>query len=322
MKCIFLDSVSPMMKELILEEKPADLELVFWDEVTGPHQQDETLKRTDAILTAICKVTQSLMKQAPNLRIAQKAGVGADNIDSAAATELGVAVGNVPGSNANGVVELTMGLILNLYRHLPELNKATKEGKWLMFEYRTSSYEIKGKTHGIIGFGNIGRDVARLSQAFGSTVLYYDAFRAMPEVEAALNVKFVPLEELLQTADIVSVHVPLLPATANLINAKNLSLMKKNAVLINVSRGNVVNEADLYQALSEKRIAGAAVDVWASEPIKADNPLLTLDNVIATPHIAGGTLDAARNVYRGSFKNICACLRGEPFHALNPDYKK
>ncbi len=322
MKCIFLDSVSPMMKKLILQEKPADLELVFWDEVTGPHQQDELLKQADAVLAAIYKVTQSLMKQAPNLRIAQKAGVGTDNIDSAAATELGIAVGNVPGSNANGVVELTMGLILNLYRHLPELNKGTKEGKWLMFEYRTSSYEIKGKTHGIIGFGNIGRDVARLSQAFGSTVLYYDAFRAKPEVEAALNVKFVPLEELLRASDIVSVHVPLLPATANLINAKNLSLMKENAVLINVSRGNVVNEADLYQALTEKQIAGAAIDVWASEPIKADNPLLTLDNVIATPHIAGGTLDAARNVYRGSFKNICACLLGEPFHALNPDYKK
>ena len=322
MKCIFLDSVSPMMKKLILQEKPADLELVFWDEVTGPHQQDELLKQADAVLAAIYKVTQSLMKQAPNLRIAQKAGVGTDNIDSAAATELGIAVGNVPGSNANGVVELTMGLVLNLYRHLPELNKGTKEGKWLMFEYRTSSYEIKGKTHGIIGFGNIGRDVARLSQAFGSTVLYYDAFRAKPEVEAALNVKFVPLEELLRASDIVSVHVPLLPATANLINAKNLSLMKENAVLINVSRGNVVNEADLYQALTEKQIAGAAIDVWASEPIKADNPLLTLDNVIATPHIAGGTLDAARNVYRGSFKNICACLLGEPFHALNPDYKK
>ena len=322
MKCIFLDSVSPMMKKLILQEKPADLELVFWDEVTGPHQQDELLKQADAVLAAIYKVTQSLMKQAPNLRIAQKAGVGTDNIDSAAATELGIAVGNVPGSNANGVVELTMGLVLNLYRHLPELNKGTKEGKWLMFEYRTSSYEIKGKTHGIIGFGNIGRDVARLSQAFGSTVLYYDAFRAKPEVEAALNVKFVPLEELLRASDIVSVHVPLLPATANLINAKNLSLMKENAVLINVSRGNVVNEADLYQALTEKQIAGAAIDVWASEPIKADNPLLTLDNVIATPHIAGGTLDAARNVYRGSFKNICACLRGEAFHALNPDYKK
>lgn len=322
MKCIFLDSVSPMMKKLILQEKPADLELVFWDEVTGPHQQDELLKQADAVLAAIYKVTQSLMKQAPNLRIAQKAGVGTDNIDSAAATELGIAVGNVPGSNANGVVELTMGLVLNLYRHLPELNKGTKEGKWLMFEYRTSSYEIKGKTHGIIGFGNIGRDVARLSQAFGSTVLYYDAFRAKPEVEAALNVKFVPLEELLRASDIVSVHVPLLPATANLINAKNLSLMKENAVLINVSRGNVVNEADLYQALTEKQIAGAAIDVWASEPIKADNPLLTLDNVIATPHIAGGTLDAARNVYRGSFKNICACLFGEPFHALNPDYKK
>ena len=322
MKCIFLDSVSPMMKKLILQEKPADLELVFWDEGTGPHQQDELLKQADAVLAAIYKVTQSLMKQAPNLRIAQKAGVGTDNIDSAAATELGIAVGNVPGSNANGVVELTMGLVLNLYRHLPELNKGTKEGKWLMFEYRTSSYEIKGKTHGIIGFGNIGRDVARLSQAFGSTVLYYDAFRAKPEVEAALNVKFVPLEELLRASDIVSVHVPLLPATANLINAKNLSLMKENAVLINVSRGNVVNEADLYQALTEKQIAGAAIDVWASEPIKADNPLLTLDNVIATPHIAGGTLDAARNVYRGSFKNICACLFGEPFHALNPDYKK
>lgn len=321
MKCLFFDTVSADMKELLGSEKPADVELVFWDEL----QEDEretTLSTTEAVLTAIYKIPRALMEKMPKLRIVQKAGVGTDNIDSKAATELGIAVGNVPGGNANGVVELTMALILDLYRHLPELNKGTKEGKWMMFTYRASSFEVRGKTHGIIGLGNIGREVARLSQAFGSSVLYYDAFRAKPEVERALNIRFAPLEELLREADIVSVHVPLLPETTHLINAKNLALMKKNAVLINVSRGNVVNEQDLYQALIEKKLAGAAIDVWATEPIDPANPLLTLDNVIATPHVAGGTYDAAINVYRGSFANIGACLRGEAFQVLNPDYKK
>ena len=321
MKCLFFDTVSSDMKELLGREKPADVELVFWDEL----QEDEretTLSTTEAVLTAIYKIPRALMEKMPKLRIVQKAGVGTDNIDSQAATELGIAVGNVPGGNANGVVELTMALILDLYRHLPELNKGTKEGKWMMFTYRASSFEVRGKTHGIIGLGNIGREVARLSQAFGSSVLYYDAFRAKPEVEEALNIRFASLEELLREADIVSVHVPLLPETTHLINAKNLALMKKNAVLINVSRGNVVNEQDLYQALVEKKLAGAAIDVWATEPIDPANPLLTLDNVIATPHVAGGTYDAAINVYRGSFANIGACLRGEAFQVLNPDYKK
>ena len=321
MKCLFFDTVSADMKVLLRQEKPADMELLFWDELQET-QQEAALSTADAALTAIYKIPRALMKKMPKLRIVQKAGVGTDNIDSQAATELGIAVGNVPGGNANGVVELTMALILDLYRHLPELNKGTKEGKWMMFTYRASSFEIRGKTHGIIGLGNIGREVARLSQAFGSTVLYYDAFRAKPEVERALNIRFAPLEELLREADIVSVHVPLLPETTHFINAKNLALMKKNAVLINVSRGNVVNEQDLYQALIEKKLAGAAIDVWATEPIDPANPLLTLDNVIATPHVAGGTYDAAINVYRGSFANIGACLRGEAFQVLNPDYKK
>lgn len=321
MKCLFFDAVSSEMKELLQREQPADMELLFWDELQGG-QQEAVLSTTDAVLTAIYKIPRTLMEKMPKLRIVQKAGVGTDNIDSQAATDLGIAVGNVPGGNANGVVELTMALILDLYRHLPALNKGTKEGKWLMFTYRASSFEVRGKTHGIIGLGNIGREVARLSQAFGSSVLYYDAFRAKPEVEAALNIRFAPLEDLLREADIVSVHVPLLPATTHLINAQNLALMKKNAVLVNVSRGNVVNEQDLYQALVEKKIAGAAIDVWATEPIDPKNPLLTLENVIATPHVAGGTYDAAINVYRGSFANIGACLRGEAFQVLNPGYKK
>ncbi len=322
MKCVFFDKTAPEMKELITSEKPADLELLFWDELTNESERQRALAEIEGALTAVYPVTRELMLQMPKLRIAQKVGVGTDNIDDQAATELGVAVGNVPGGNANGVTELTFAFILSLYRHLPELNQGTKNGKWLMFNYRSSSFEVRGKTHGIIGFGNIGRGVARLAQAFGSEVLYYDAFRVSPEEEAALGVRYAELEDLMRQSDIISVHVPLLPATADLINAQKLALVKKNAILINVSRGNVVNEADLYQALVEKRLAGAAVDVWAEEPINPANPLLQLDNVIATPHIGGGTVDASRNVFRKSFLNVRACLLGEPFHALNLQSKR
>ncbi len=317
MKCIFFDKTAPEMKALILSEKPADLDLVFWEELPDDASRSTVLAEIEGALTAVYPVTRELMQQMPKLRIAQKVGVGTDNIDEKAANELGIAIGNVPGGNANGVTELTFAYILSLYRHLPALNAGTKNGKWLMFDYRSSSYEIRGKTHGIIGFGNIGKGVARLAKAFGSEVLYYDAFRASQQEEAALGARYVELDELLRQADIISVHVPLLPATANLINAKKLALVKQNAILINVSRGNVVNEADLYQALVEKRLAGAAVDVWEQEPINPANPLLKLDNVIATPHIGGGTVDASRNVFHKSFLNVRACLLGEAFHALN-----
>jgi D-3-phosphoglycerate dehydrogenase len=316
MNCIFFDTIGPEMKAIVAGVQPKEINLVFWDSLSNEGRA-AALRTADAFMAATYLITADLMQQAPHLKIVQKLGVGVDNIDAKAATARGIAVGNVPGGNANGVAELTIGLILDLYRHISTLNHATKNGEWLMWAYRSCSYEIKGKVHGIVGFGHTGRETARLSKAFGSSVLYYSSRQAPAEVEAEYGARYVSLEELLSKSDIVSIHVPLGPQTTNLIDKDKLALMKPDAVLVNVSRGNVVNEADLYEALAEKRLLGAAVDVWAQEPVGADNPLLKLDNVIALPHVGGGTVDAAINIYAACFTNIHACFSGQNYHRLN-----
>ncbi len=303
MNCIFLDSIVPEMKQILLSQKPDDMEVVFWDEL-DEKEKNQKLAEADSLLTAIYKVNDEFMSRAPKVKIVQKLGVGTDNIDSVAAKKYGIVVGNVPGGNTNGVAELTLGLILDVYRKISVLNQETKACTWSMWKYRACSYEMKNKVHGIVGFGNIGKRVAELSKAFSTTLLYYSRTRATAEVEKQYDVSYMDLDELLQTSDIVSIHLPLSNATRNLINAEKLALMKPNSILINVGRGNVVNEQDLYQALVSGKLSGAAVDVWADEPVTKENPLLSLENVIATPHVGGGTVDAALTIYKCSFEKI------------------
>lgn len=315
--CIYFEKSASDFRALLEQEKPDGINLIFWSDLTNA-EQIQALTNAHAFLTMTHPITQELMEKSSQLRIVQKLGVGVDNIDAKAATKLGIAVGNVPGGNANGVAEMTIGLILGVYRKLCVLNQATKEGKWSTWTYRASSYEMKGKIHGIIGFGHVGQEVARLSRAFGTAILYHSRHQAAAEIEAELNAHYSALDELLRKSDIVSLHVPLLPQTRNWINAGKLSLMKPNAILINVARGNIVNEADLYQMLIEKRLFGAGIDVWAHEPPAPNNPLLKLDCVLATPHVGGGTADSSCNIFRLAFANIYSCLTNEPsFHCIN-----
>lgn len=303
MRCIFLDTISPQMKKLLGQEAPHDIEVAFWDELEEAEKANK-LAEAEALLTATYIVNDDFMGRAPKLKIVQKLGVGTDNIDSLAAARRGIAVCNVPGGNANGVAELTIGLILDLYRKISILDRDLKAGIWSMWTYRNSSYEIKDKIHGIIGFGHTGQRVAQLSNAFGASVLYYSKTRRSPEIELEYKVSYVELDQLLKQADIVSIHLPLTPETRNLINEEKIALMKPSAILINVSRGNVVHEGALYTALAAGKLFGAGIDVWADEPLKMDNPLLTLANVIATPHVGGGTVDAAINNFRVAFQNV------------------
>lgn len=309
MNCIFLDSIAPEMKQVLLSQKPDDLDVLFWDELTET-EKVEKLAVTDALLTATYKVDDTLLRQAPKVKIVQKLGVGTDNIDSAAAAKFGIKVGNVPGGNANGVAEMTIGLILDLYHKISLVDRETRAGEWSMWKYRHCSYEMKNKVHGIVGFGNIGKRVAELSKAFGANLLYYSRTKATSEVEKQYDVTYMELDDLLQTADIISIHLPLNSETRNLFNAEKLALMKSTAVLVNVGRGNVVNEQDLYRALVERKLSGAAIDVWANEPVAPNHPLLFLDNVVATPHVGGGTVDAAINNFQTSFQKIRETLRG------------
>lgn len=316
-KLVYLDKVFPELIDVMMEKKPANIDTKFMY-LLGPAERDKALAEADYIMLAALPLTREMMEKAVNVRMIQKNGIGVDNIDLKAAAELGIPVCNTPGGNAGSVSEMTMGLALALSRKLQILDRATKSGEWLMWEMRPSSFEISGKTHGIVGFGNIGKAVAKLSQAFGTKVVYFDARRLPVEEETKLGVQYQPLDELLATADIVSLHVPLLPDTRGMIGERQLTLMKPTSILVNVARGNIVDEAALYEALKNKRISGAAVDVWSKEPVPRDNPLLTLENIIATPHISAGTRDTLLNIFGVGFGNISLVSQGgQPLNVVN-----
>lgn len=309
-RVVYFDKVFPAMTDMIEAVKPEGITLDYW------HTMDEEERRkalvsAEYFLVALYKITKDMLENARNLKMVQKTGVGVDNIDVKAATALKIFVANTPGGNAASVAELTIGLILSLYRKLNIVDRATKTGTWLSFDVRPTSYEMKGKVHGIFGFGNIGREVARLSQAFGAKTLYYDIRRLDENLEKKLHAQYVPFDELLHQSDMISIHLPLTPETRNCISDRELALMKPTAVLVNVSRGYIVDEAALYRALKENKLLGAAIDTWSREPA-GDNPLLTLDNIVATPHIGAGTRDTMQAVLKMAFSNIKAVADGNP----------
>ena len=302
-KVVYFQELFPGASDIIDRYKGPNMEVSYWHYLTD-NQKEQHLAQADYLITSHYLITREMLMKAPKVKLIQKAGTGLDNIDLEAAAELGITVAVVPGANSFSVAELTIASILSLYRKLNFLDRETKRGKWLMQEYRAEMFEMRGKTHGVVGFGNIGRIVARLSQAFGTNVIYFDVKRLPSETEIELGVAYATFEELISTADIISLHIPLLPETRKLIGEKELQRMKPNAVIINVARGHIIDEQALAKALRDGRLFGAGMDAWSSEPINVDNPLLQLDNVLATPHIAGGTLDAMDAMFRLCFKNI------------------
>ncbi|WP_176466567.1 2-hydroxyacid dehydrogenase [Terribacillus saccharophilus] len=305
MECniIYFEKAFTATIEIIEKYRDNDMNVIYWDNLNEDEKQI-ALSKANYFITASYPITKELMEKAPNLKLIQKTGSGVDNIDLASADKLNIKVSSTPGANSNSVVELTIGLIISLYRKLNLLDRHTKSGEWKMWEYRTSMFEMNGKKHGIIGIGNIGKKVAELSKAFGTEIIYYDKYKLPVEEEKRLGIQYVAFNELLAQADIVSLHIPLIPETRNLISHEQLNLMKSSAILINVARGNIINEDALASALKCNRLLGAALDTWASEPVEVDNPLLKLDNVVATPHIAGGTRDVLETVLRLTFDNI------------------
>lgn len=300
---LYFDKAPGEYRNVIERHVPEGFEVWYWEEMSAPEQM-EKLAVADYLLVVSKKLDASLLSMAKQARYIQRTGAGVTNIDVETATKLGLPVCVLPGGNSTAVAELTILMILALYRKLPLIDRAMRDGKWPNWEFRPHSYEMAGKTHGLIGFGHIGRETARRSRAFGTRILYYDPYRAPAEVERELEAEYLPLEGVLKEADILSIHVPLVPATRGMIGLAELKTMKPNALLINVARGGVVKEEDLYTALKEGIIAGAGIDTWESEPTPADHPLLSLDNVIATPHIAAGTIDTFERVIRLAFRNI------------------
>lgn len=276
-------------------------------------QKFEKLVEADYVILRGPKMYADVLdKLGGKLRFIQRWGTGYDGVDVKRAGELSIAVAITNGINSNAVSELTIGLILALYRHLVPLHNALTYGKWERQIYIDKTYEINGKTVGLIGCGSIGRLVAKKVQAFGAKVIYYDAFRLPPDREKELNIDYAEMHELLSRADIISLHLPSTPTTKGMVNKKFIEQMKPNAILINTARGSIINENDLYTALKSKRILGAALDTFAQEPPSADNPLFKLDNIVVTPHVGGNTFDMNDAMVERVVGNIIRINNNEP----------
>jgi D-3-phosphoglycerate dehydrogenase len=269
-----------------------------------------------AIVVGIDPVTEAVVAAGRDLKIVAKHGVGVDNMDIAACTRHNVVATNVPAANSEAVSEFTMCVLLALIRHLVPAVAALERGRWEGSKF--IGVELGGKTLGIVGLGAIGQRVALHAKGFGMHVVYTDAVRRR-EFEDREAVTYLELDELLQAADFVTLHVPALPETQNLIDARALSLMKPTAYLLNLSRGEVLHEGALIEALRQHRITGAALDAYCQEPLGPDHPFFTLDNVLLTPHMAGYSGEANERTSIAAAEDVARVLTGQaPLHGLNP----
>ena len=265
------------------------------------------LAGVDGYIAGLDEIDRLAIAGADRLKVIARYGVGIDNVDLTAATEKGILVTNTPGANASAVAELAVGLILSLARRIPEAVAATRAGGWP----RLAAISIERKTVSLLGFGAVGKQVARRLSGFDCDILAYDPF---PDQNFAMehNVQLVKLEEAVREADFLSLHLPLLPETRNLVNANFLSLMKKGSFLVNTARGELIDESALAAALQSGGLAGDGLDVFSPEPPNADNPLLSLPQVLVTPHCSSHT-DSAMNTMGWMALNDClAVLRGKP----------
>ncbi|MBI1968016.1 MAG: phosphoglycerate dehydrogenase [Gemmatimonadetes bacterium] len=248
------------------------------------------------------RVTADLLNYGPHLRVIARAGTGVDTIDVPTATRRGIAVMNAPGANTVSAAEHAMGLLLSLVRHIPWAAEAMRRGRWDRKPFEGT--ELRGKTIGVVGLGRIGGHVAQIAKAFGMTVVAHDPYLSA-ERAAEMGAKLLSLEQLLRMADVVTLHVALTEQTHHLINAERLKLMKPTAFLVNTARGELVDEQALAETITAGRIAGAAIDVFAVEPLPADSPLRDLERVILTPHLAASTAEAQERVA----VEICTAVR-------------
>lgn len=297
-----------------IEELEEVAEVVARTDIT-PEELVEDIKEFDAIIVrSRTKVTREVIEAAESLKIIARAGVGVDNVDVQAATEKGIMVVNAPESTSITVAEHAMGLILSLSRKISIADSSVKAGKWEKSLFM--GMELNEKTLGIVGMGRIGSQVVIRAKAFGMDIMVYDPY-ITPEAASELGVEVVDLNTLLKNADVITIHVPLTPETKHLISKPQFEMMKDNTIIVNCARGGIINEDDLYEALSNNVIGGAALDVFETEP-PVDSKLLELDNVVLTPHIAASTSEAQRDAAIIVAREIKKVFKGEsPRNVIN-----
>ncbi len=318
------------MKIVVLDGRPLAPERADWAilEDLGelevyPHTPPELLRERSAgaevLVTNKARIGAEILGARPGPRLIALTATGYDCVDVATARRLGIPVSNVPEYSTPSVAQYVFALLLELCHQTARHGAAVQAGEWTSqpdFSIRRARLvELEGKTMGIVGFGRIGRRVGRLAEALGMRVIHHGRTRpeSGPDAES-----WRVLNDLLAESDVISLHCPMSPETAGLINRDRLALLKPTAFLINTARGPLVNEADLAAALVEGRLAGAALDVVSAEPIRVDNPLLHAPNCLITPHIAWATDEARERLMKATAANIAAFLAGRPINVVNP----
>ncbi len=304
-------------------------EVEVWDDTSPPPKSVflQKGKECQAFLTAMDDmIDKEVLEAATRLRIVSNRAMGYDNIDIGEATRLGIVVGNTPGVLHESCADFTFALILAIARNVVFGDQEVRAGAWKgvgQMPHLSVDMEVYGATLGIVGLGNIGLAVARRAKAFDMRLLYFSRTRK-PHEEDRYGLEWMPdLPSLLRESDFVSIHVPLAPETDHLIGQRELRLMKQGSFLINTSRGGTVDSKALYDALSNKIIAGAALDVTDPEPISQDDPLVSLSNVVITPHIASDTSVTLRKIDLMAAENIIEFLNGRPMPSwVNPEAKE
>ncbi|MGE0316032.1 MAG: 2-hydroxyacid dehydrogenase [Lautropia sp.] len=281
----------------------------------GDAHLEHIIAEADFAIAGQVGVSGEVLRAAKRLKLLHKWGVGVDNFDLEAAKACGIRVARTTGSNAVPVAEYTLGLVLACMRNLAFGHAELKKGVWRGFPLPRDSFMLSGKTVGIVGFGAIGQRLAKLLAGFECRILYTKRERLAPVDERALGARFVPLAELLQQADVVTLNCPLTPQTSRMIDRAALETMKPTAVLVNVARGGIVVEEDLHWALSNHVIHAAATDVYEIEPLPPASPLLALDNLVTTPHLAALAADSFAPTVERMMRNFERVVRGEPLPA-------
>lgn len=309
---VFFTSLAPEITTLITQPAPPDFQVGIYPIDLPDAEKVKLVADADfMIIFPTVSLSEAVLQAATKLKLIQLVSVGFDRINLDDCRRFNIPIATNGGANSTDVAEHTLYLILGLYRRALEMDRNVRADQWRAIDSGLTTYTIDGKTAGIVGFGQIGRKVTRLLQTFGANVIYYDPYPPAAEVDQELGVTRVSLDELLNQSDIVSLHVPLNEETRGLIDEAALAKMKSNAILINTCRGPIVDEAALTQALRANRIAGAGLDVLAQEPPEPTNPILSLGNVLFTPHTAGVTYDTWPRRGKFIFENLQRVWQGE-----------
>lgn len=315
-KVVFFTGQSMEVAERFQQFCPPGFDVGIYSDQLPKKEKIALIQDAEYLVLHPAEISAAVLREARQLRLIQLLSAGYDKLDLALVHTLGALTANNGGANAVAVAEHAVALLLGLYKKLVACDASVRAGTWRQVLNGFNTYEIAGKTVGILGAGRIGCRVAQRLKAFETEILYYNP-SSVQTMEETFGAKKVELDEILRRSDILSLHMPLLPETQMLLDGDKFAMMKKKAVLINTSRAEIVDEQALFEALSQKRILGAGLDVFHQEPIAADNPLLRLDNVVLSPHSAGHSYEGWDRRFSMAWENIQRVEKGEaPYFLL------